>query len=684
MRHFWLGSILLSTALSSPAVTLGRHSGAAVMGRPLDVRIQASLAPGESEDSLCIRPEVFFGETLVTQVTIGTQRVTPDADLSLRIQTSVPVNEPFVTIHLKAGCAAPFTRRYVLLADPVTPAQVAADASGGAAPAAPVVSVPSPQASPVAEGRPSADVPPTPRRGSAPATGSAEPSKPASVVRKPRAPAPAAASRPRLELEPLDLSLNIDRDPVLRISPMLLTEPATDEQARQAAVALWKAINASPEEVLNEARRLAALEAETKVLREQVSRSQEQVAALQSKVDEGTWFRSLSLMLGGALLAVLVAGVWVWRRNLSRGRAPAWWAGDEARTPADGEVPAQKRPIVKGPTRLPVSLRARKPVPVDLDLSLDEDSAFDQAQVAAAGPGAAAAKPLADAELRRDFAPSGTAPGRSVATEELFDVQQQADFFVSLGQHEQAISILKDHLEESHEPSPLAYLDLLNIYHSLGRRDDYEALREDFNQVFNAGAPPYDQFTQGSRGLESYETAFSRIQALWPQQKVLDLIERSIFRDSQATDGEVFDLEAYRELLFLHAVAKEIVQVRKEDDSADGVVNDFQHTAMKPLKAQPSVAVEPSGMRVDADRVTEPMQYAPPLSSNIGLDVDLDALAELSAFEASLPEITSPVQPSAQTSPSQREQSSGLSNMLDFEFLDFVPPANDQPEPPKK
>lgn len=381
---------------------------------------------------------------------------------------------------------------------------------------------------------------------------------------------------------------------------------------------------------------------------------------------------------------MLIAGVWVWRRNLSRGRAPAWWAGDEARTPADGEVPAQKRPIVKSPTRLPVSLRARKPVPVDLDLSLDEDSAFDQAQVAAAGPGAAAAKPLADAELRRDFAPSGTAPGRSVATEELFDVQQQADFFVSLGQHEQAISILKDHLEESHEPSPLAYLDLLNIYHSLGRRDDYEALREDFNQVFNAGAPPYDQFTQGSRGLESYETAFSRIQALWPQQKVLDLIERSIFRDSQATDGEVFDLEAYRELLFLHAVAKEIVQVRKDDDSADGVVNDFQHTAMKPLKAQPSALVEPSAMRVDGDRVTEPMQYAPPISSNIGLDVDLDALAELSAFEASLPEITSPVQPSAQPSPSQREPSAGLSNMLDFEFLDFVPPANDQPEPPKK
>lgn len=89
------------------------------------------------------------------------------------------------------------------------------------------------------------------------------------------------------------------------------------------------------------------------------------------------------------------------------------------------------------------------------------------------------------------------------------------------------------HLDESHEPSPLAYLDLLKIYHELGRVQDYEALRADFNMVFNAGAPPFDEFAQRSRGLESYETAFSRIQALWPEPRVLDVIERSIFRDSQ-------------------------------------------------------------------------------------------------------------------------------------------------------
>src|SRR5690606_37670261 len=108
------------------------------------------------------------------------------------------------------------------------------------------------------------------------------------------------------------------------------------------------------------------------------------------------------------------------------------------------------------------------------------------------------------------------------------------------------------------------------------------ALRAEFNEVFNAGAPPFEQYSTHRRGLESYETAFSRIQALWPQPKVLDLIERSIFRDNQVDGDEVFDLQAYRELLLLYAIAKDIIE---RDATPDDVQNDFQHTALKPLNA---------------------------------------------------------------------------------------------------
>jgi hypothetical protein len=146
---------------------------------------------------------------------------------------------------------------------------------------------------------------------------------------------------------------------------------------------------------------------------------------------------------------------------------------------------------------------------------------------------------------------------RPVNAEELFDIQQQADFFMSLGQHSQAIDILQNHISDSVGTSALAYLDLFDIYHKIGQREDFDVLRDEFNRVFNAQVPEFDQYGMSSRGLEDYESAMQRIQALWPSSKVLDVIEESIFRMPEL-DAKPFDLEAYRELMLLYAIAKEV------------------------------------------------------------------------------------------------------------------------------
>jgi hypothetical protein len=296
--------------------------------------------------------------------------------------------------------------------------------------------------------------------------------------------------------------------------------------------------------------------------------------------------------------------------------------------------------------------------------------------------------PLADGGIssrdRREFSTSAIGVSRSVATEELFDVQQQADFFVSLGEDEQAIQVLKDHLLESHEPSALTYLDLFHIYHRLGRRQDYETLRDEFNHVFNAGAPPFDSYSQRGLGLEAYETAFSRIQALWPQPRVLDLIEQSIFRDSTDSNTEVFDLEAYRELLMLHAIAKDLIQ---RDGNEPRALGDFQHTAMQPLKAAGKVAPDasrPSSTASDQQH-TQPMGLGdmPPASPRLGLDINLDDLSEVARFEASLPEVSVAVEASAKpTQPADFDIRPG-DNLIDFEVIDFdLPPDPSDDEKP--
>ena len=81
---------------------------------------------------------------------------------------------------------------------------------------------------------------------------------------------------------------------------------------------------------------------------------------------------------------------------------------------------------------------------------------------------------------------------RAVSAEELIDLEQQAEFFVVLGQDDAAIDLLVSHLRDAGGTSPLPYLKLLEIYRRLDDRDAYERTRDRFNHRFNAHVPGWD------------------------------------------------------------------------------------------------------------------------------------------------------------------------------------------------
>ncbi|QDL37743.1 hypothetical protein [Rhodoferax sediminis] len=101
--------------------------------------------------------------------------------------------------------------------------------------------------------------------------------------------------------------------------------------------------------------------------------------------------------------------------------------------------------------------------------------------------------------------------------------------------------------------------------------------------------------------LEAYPAALSRIEALWPSIQVLDVIEASIFRRPGTSDaeGEPFDPEAYRELLLLFSIAREVAVSTGAD---------------KHLEAPRATAMLPDTM---------PPLTPPPPSPRLGLDIDL-------------------------------------------------------------
>ncbi len=368
MRHIWVGCILLSTAVGGQAATLGRHSGAAVIGRPLDVRVQALLGPDEDLNALCVQSDVFYGDTQVSPGAVRTvaQKSAPDAEASLRIRASVPIDEPVVTLYVRAGCNAPFSRRYVLLADPVSEPQSAAAPAVGGSSALPARALPSANAlsAPTAGGAavaapsggqaPAASsgagvTEPAPARPAKPAVAPAVKDKPAgvkppkqakptSLVRKPPAPA-----MPRLELDPVDVELTLDRDPVLKMSLSMLSEPTASDAERAAAARLWKAINASPEDILRDNQKLEGLEAEAKGLREQEARSKATLEAMESQLEQSRYMSWLVYALGASLLAAVLALAYLWRKRGSAASGDdsavrAWGAAAEADA-ARGPVP---------------------------------------------------------------------------------------------------------------------------------------------------------------------------------------------------------------------------------------------------------------------------------------------------------------------------------------------------------
>jgi hypothetical protein len=142
----------------------------------------------------------------------------------------------------------------------------------------------------------------------------------------------------------------------------------------------------------------------------------------------------------------------------------------------------------------------------------------------------------------------------------MVDVREEAEFFVSVGQHDKAIDILTARVAQFGESSPLVCLDLLRLYHALGREAEFEMMRAEFNHWFSGNVPEFWVFGDDGRSLEQYPQIMKSLSALWPSSEVLDYIEGCLYRQAAGDNGVVVDLQAYLDLLLLHGVAKQMVR----------------------------------------------------------------------------------------------------------------------------
>jgi hypothetical protein len=140
--------------------------------------------------------------------------------------------------------------------------------------------------------------------------------------------------------------------------------------------------------------------------------------------------------------------------------------------------------------------------------------------------------------------------------DELIDLEQQAEFFVVLGDEEAAVDLLMSHLRSTGGTSPLPYLKLLEIHRRHDDRSAYERLRKRFSQRFNAVAPEWEAGPEQGRDLHDYPAVLAALQACWQQPlDAMAELENLLFRKRS---GELFELPAYRDVLMLFSVARDL------------------------------------------------------------------------------------------------------------------------------
>lgn len=362
-RPLFVAIAFLLVSISGFSMSLGPSTGAVVFGRPLDLTIQARLDGPVDESFNCFSAEIFQGDARFdsSRVRVDVKATANPLNALIRIRSTATITEPWAKVILRSNCGTKMSRQYDFLTDFVSDLP-----SNLPNPRLPVTASTAREAQ-----EPAAVLPPLASL-SAAATDKASTAKSASIKKKlaKAVPAKEAAStiaaiksntdptaiiasntptvRPsklkstnklaakattitegksRLKMETFDLA--DERQVMLKMSTALLAPVASDTptnaQALAQAVAVWRALNAKPEDVAADAQKLQATAAELQSVKSIALKEQ---ASLQERLRMAEEKKFANPLVYGllALLALTLAGLtWMWLRVRKKAQADYAW-----------------------------------------------------------------------------------------------------------------------------------------------------------------------------------------------------------------------------------------------------------------------------------------------------------------------------------------------------------------------
>jgi len=665
MRRALILSSICATAwcTTSPvkAMGFGTTHNPSLLGQPLDFAAQVRISADEELSRECVVAEVYAGENRLGSDQIRVQ-VRPGRDANeraVRVRTVSALNEPVVTINLTVGCTSKMSRQFVAFLDPPmlnlaradegTPTAVEtatrADARVETQFAMAVQPAVEPSAAPSirvrnrgaerkrnatsAALRPSRSI----------RVAHAEPSVPKHDARRvlvARASAPAKpAGTARLQLEAAAApAVSI---PAPAASAAALTAGTLTAGATSLTSAAPAQGGANPEleqlklQLAQERERVRTLEVALARLRSEAEASQKVAgvavkatvaaapAAVPTAVAKPESARAASPMLYplvglGALLSAAVA-VAAWRPKKKAFGTSRWWdPTQQPSTEKSGAVPSRLDSIRSESE----DLRAQLPPRVASVISTSRIDELTRPplgglDVVMAAP-SPKSLPVADT-LPAPLVVSITTASAAPSMEALIDLEQEAEFFAVIGQDEAAVALLSKHIQRDGPVSPLPYLKLLEIHRRRGDTAAHAVVGEAFRARFST-SPPTWELSGGGRSLDAYPSTLADLQALWASpREVMPALEAWLFR--REPTAETLDLAAYRDLLFLYAVARD-----RADNGGD---SDNELDLVLPFDDAPIDVHLPIESPVPQFERTEPrVSRSTPLDFDISVSASLD------------------------------------------------------------
>ena len=582
-----IASLALCVVADASAMGFGQVPQAAVLGQPLDFSVGLRLEPGETVPPQCVTAEVAVGDQRLSSTQVRARvdgGETPEA--TLRVVSLISIDEPVVTVNVAVGCPVKLSRRFVVFADPL-PSSFSA----------PLTYQASPSATPAEAGRPSAP-PATAVDKAAPAAAPDEERrvsdvKPAPKASAPRAPRVAKVSGSgKRQADGAAPRLKLDAAEPAPTNAALAAAAASAAEAREAEV-MAVAAAAAASAASAAADRISALERSIEKLRADTKADRDAMATMRARAAEAElmarWTPYLLVLV--ALLGLGIAWLLLKLRALNSERQQDWMKAAAVVGEAPAAVPARVS------TQMPSEFPADAPPPPPF---IPTRPGTPTGIMSGGEDGDADGEPEPWTQRTQRLPPppprDDSQGSRAVSIEELIDLEQQAEFFIVLGQEEAAIDLLVDHLRSTGGGSPLPYLKLLEIYKRRSEREAYDRTRARFNHRFNAVAPDWDEDVQQGRSLEDYPNIIARLQMAWstPLDAMAEL-ESLLFRKSR---GELFDMPAYRDLLFLYSLSRDLLDREPLDSGNVDVLLPLSEgaTFTEPMPLDESPEGMPSGL----------------------------------------------------------------------------------------